>query len=70
VDGSIQRCGAGDYDEDLVIADAVLVELKIVPQYDKLDEAQVVNEVNACGIRLGTLINFGRSKVEFKRLVF
>ena len=27
----------GDYDADLVIADAVLVELKIAPQYDKRD---------------------------------
>ena len=60
----------GDYDADLVIADAVLVELKVAPQYDKRDEAQLLNELKACGIKLGLLINFGRSKVEFKRLVF
>ena len=60
----------GDYDADLVIADHVLVELKIAPQYDKRDEAQLLNELKACGIKLGLLINFGRSKVEFRRLVF
>jgi GxxExxY protein len=60
----------GDYDADFLVADAVLVELKIAPQYDKRDEAQLLNELKACGIKLGLLINFGRSKVEFKRLVF
>jgi GxxExxY protein len=60
----------GDYDADLVVADAVLVELKIAAQYDKRDEAQLLNELKACGIKLGLLINFGRSTVEFKRLVF
>jgi len=60
----------GDYDADLVIDGAVLVELKIAPQYDKRDEAQLLNQLKACGIKLGLLINFGRSKVEFKRLTF
>ena len=60
----------GDYDADLVVADAVLVELKVAPQYDKRDEAQLLNELKTSGIKLGLLINFGRSKVEVKRLVF
>ena len=49
---------------------AVLVEIKIAPQYDKRDEAQVLNELKATGLKIGLLINFGRSKVEFKRLAF
>jgi GxxExxY protein len=60
----------GDYDADLVVSDAVLVELKVAPQYDKRDEAQLLNELKTCGMKLGLLINFGRSKVEVKRLVF
>jgi len=60
----------GDYDADLIVADAVLVELKIAPQYDKRDEAQLLNALKATGLKVGLLINFGRSKVEFKRLVF
>ena len=43
----------GDYEADLVVADVVLVELKIAPQYDKRDEAQLLNELKACGIKLG-----------------
>ena len=57
----------GDYDADLIVADVVLVELKIAPQYDKRDEAQLLNALKATGLKVGLL---GRSKVEFKRLVF
>jgi GxxExxY protein len=60
----------GEYDADLLVEDAVLLEAKIAPQYDKRDEAQLLNELTATGIKLGLLLNFGRSKVELKRLVF
>jgi hypothetical protein len=33
-------------------------------------EAQLLNELKATGIRVGLLINFGRTNVEFKRFVF
>ena len=60
----------GEYDADLLVEDVVLVEVKIAPQFDKRDEAQLLNELKATGIKLGLLLNFGRSKVELKRLVF
>jgi GxxExxY protein len=59
----------GDYDVDLIVEDLVLVELKIAPQYDKRDEAQLLNALKASGLKISLLINFGRSKVEFKRFV-
>jgi GxxExxY protein len=60
----------GDYDADLIVADSVAVEIKVNPQYDKRDEAQLLNELKATGLKVGLLVNFGRSKVEYKRLVF
>ena len=60
----------GEYDADLFVEDSVLVEIKIAAQYDKRDEAQVLNELKATYLKIGLLINFGRSKVEFKRLAF
>jgi GxxExxY protein len=59
----------GEYDADVIVEDCVLVEIKIAPQYDKRDEAQLLNELKATGIKLGLLVNFGRTKVEFKRFV-
>jgi len=60
----------GEYDADLLVEDVVLVEVEIAAQYDKRDEAQLLNELKATGIKLGLLLNFERSKVELKRLVF
>ena len=60
----------GDYDSDLIVDGCVLVELKVNPQYDKRDEAQLLNVLKATGIKVGLLVNFGRLKVEDKRLVF
>ncbi|HSV63017.1 MAG TPA: GxxExxY protein [Chthoniobacterales bacterium] len=60
----------GDYDSDLIVNGCVLVELKVNPQYDRRDEAQLLNVLKATGIRVGLLVNFGRLKIEYKRLVF
>ena len=60
----------GDYDIDVLVDSRVAVEIKVAPQYDKRDEAQLLNELKATGLKVGMLVNFGRTKVEYKRLVF
>ena len=60
----------GDYDADLIVDDYVLVEIKIAPEYDKRDEAQLLNMLKATGLKVGVLLNFGRYKVEHKRFIF
>jgi GxxExxY protein len=59
----------GDYAADLFVADKVVVELKVSVDYNPLDEAQLLNELKATGTKIGLLINFGRRKVEFRRLI-
>ena len=60
----------GDYEADLFVGEAVIVELKVAKSYNPEDEAQLLNELKATGVKVGLLINFGRTRVEFKRLVF
>src|SRR5260370_39945822 len=60
----------GDYDADILVEDCVLVEIKVASDYDKRDEAQVLNELKATGLKIGLLLNFGRSTGEFKQLAF
>ncbi len=60
----------GDYAADLLVEEKVIVELKVAAAYNSGDEAQLLNELKATGIKVGLLINFGREKVEFKRFVF
>ena len=40
------------------------------PHYDKRDEVTLLNELKATSLKVGMLVNFGRSKVEYKRQVF
>ena len=60
----------GTYVADMVVDDTVIVEFKVAEEYRKADEAQLINELVATGKPVGLLINFGRRKVEFKRLVW
>jgi GxxExxY protein len=60
----------GDFEADLFVGHAVMVEIKVAPQYNPSDAAQLLNELKATGVKVSLLINFGRAKVEFKRLVF
>jgi GxxExxY protein len=60
----------GVYEADLFVNDAVIVEIKIAKEYQCADEAQLLNELKATGIKVGLLINFGRRQVDFKRMVF
>ena len=40
----------GDYDIDVLVDGCVAVEIKVTPQYDKRDEAQLLNELKATGL--------------------
>ena len=60
----------GDFQADLFVEDAVIVELKVAKTYNPEDEPQLLNELKATGIKVGLLINFGRTEVKFKRMVF
>ena len=60
----------GDYAADLLVADQIIMELKTDAVYQTAHEAQLLNELRGTGVRLGYLINFGRERVEYKRLVF
>ena len=60
----------GDYAADLLVAEKIIVELKTDAVYQAAHEAQLLNELRGTGNKLGYLINFGREKVEYKRMVF
>ncbi len=60
----------GFYKADLWVNKCVIVELKVAKSYVEGDEPQLLNELKGTGVKVGLLINFGRTKVEFKRMVF
>jgi GxxExxY protein len=59
----------GDYYADLVVGDAVIVELKVVKAIEDVHAAQCLNYLKATGLNVCLLINFAHPCVEIKRLV-
>ena len=59
----------GEFVADLLVEDRVLVELKAVSMLVNDHTAQALNYLRASGLELCLLINFGRTKVEIKRLL-
>ena len=59
-----------EFRADLFVNDVVIVELKTAKNYNAEDEPQLLNELKATGIKVGLLINFSRTKVEFQRRIF
>ncbi len=48
----------GEYRIDLLVEDAIVVEIKSVERYDPIFEAQVLTYLKLTGKRVGLLINF------------
>jgi GxxExxY protein len=59
----------GEYAVDLLVEESVLVELKAVRAFDDIHQAQCINYLRATGIRLCLLLNFGKPRVDIKRIV-
>jgi GxxExxY protein len=57
----------GDFYADVLVEGKVLVELKAVKAIAPEHQAQIINYLNATGIEVGLLINFGNPKLEYKR---
>jgi GxxExxY protein len=58
----------GEYYADLLVESKVTVELKAVKALAPEHQAQLINYLKATGIEVGLLINFGRPKIEYRRL--
>jgi len=58
----------GQYYADLLVDETVIVELKAVSVLTAEHQAQVINYLKATNIQVGLLVNFGRPKIEIKRL--
>lgn len=57
----------GEFVADIFVEQKVIVELKAVKAISPEHQAQVINYLNATGIEVGLLINFGNPKLEYKR---
>ena len=59
----------GKYCADMIVEDAVLIELKAQDRIERSWEAQLINYLKASGIHVGLLVNFAYPKATVRRLV-
>jgi GxxExxY protein len=58
----------GEYFVDLLVEDTLLVELKTANALGEAHHAQCVNYLKAANLNLCLLLNFGKSRLEIKRI--
>lgn len=57
------------YRADFVCYGDVLVELKAITTLTRADVAQLANYLTATGLRLGLLLNFGGTSLQYQRVI-
>jgi len=59
----------GVYQVDLLVDSSLVVELKAVDALAPPHKAQCLNYLRATGLHIGLLINFGRPRLEIRRIL-
>ncbi|MFC4211137.1 GxxExxY protein [Pedobacter lithocola] len=59
----------GDYFVDLYVQNEIIVELKTVSMLTEIHQAQLMNYLIACNKRCGLILNFGKPRIEIKRMI-
>ena len=59
----------GDYYADILIDKKLILELKGAGNIADVHRAQTLNYIKATGLRLAMILNFGKERLEYERLV-
>lgn len=59
----------GEYIADILVENCIILELKAPDKIVQNHKAQTLNYLKATGLKLAILLNFGKYKLEYERLV-
>ncbi|MEN8127926.1 MAG: GxxExxY protein [Planctomycetota bacterium] len=59
----------GEYVPDLVTHEKLVVDTKVIDRISSHELGQVMNYLKITNLRVGLILNFKRSKLEWKRIV-
>ncbi|MCW0484374.1 GxxExxY protein [Gaoshiqia sediminis] len=57
------------YKADFICFDQIIVELKAVNELNSEHTAQALNYLKATGMKLALLVNFGKTRLQYKRVI-
>jgi len=59
----------GDYFADIIVEEKIILELKAAEKIVKNHIAQTLNYLKATGFELAIILNFGKERLEYERVV-
>ena len=59
----------GEYIPDLIVFDQIIVETKTIERITDIERGQVINYLKITGLRVGIILNFKHSKLEWERII-
>ena len=59
----------GEYIPDLIVADKVVVDTKVVDHITDHEIGQMLNYLKITGLKVGLIINFRKARLEWRRVV-
>jgi len=54
---------------DFLVDDDIMVELKAITKLEEINKNQLMNYIEAYGVRVWLLINFGKKELEYLRFI-
>ena len=58
----------GEYIPDLIVFDSIVVDTKFIDSISDQELGQMINYLKITGMKIGLILNFGHSKLEWKRV--
>ncbi len=59
----------GEYIPDLIVFDKIVVDTKVIDTIENHEMGQMLNYLKITSLKVGLIINFRHSKLEYKRVV-
>jgi GxxExxY protein len=59
----------GEYVADLIVGGTVIVEVKALRALERVHDSQALNYLKATRLPVALLLNFGRPRLEYRRLL-
>jgi GxxExxY protein len=59
----------GEYIPDLIAFDTIIVDTKTIEKIGNNERAQIINYLKITGLRVGVILNFKHSKLEWERII-
>ena len=59
----------GEYIPDLIVFNQIIVDIKVIDRIGNQERGQIINYLKITGLKLGLVLNFKNSRLEWERII-